>query len=52
MATSNMYFHNNGTPDKSKLDELKTEISTVCGIIICYGHKKHTKTDARFKSYQ
>ncbi|WP_337666578.1 hypothetical protein [Prevotellamassilia timonensis] len=27
-VTSNMYFHNDGTPDKSKLEELKTEVST------------------------
>ncbi len=23
-----MYFHNDGTPDKDKLEELKTEVST------------------------
>ena len=27
-VTSNMYFHNDGTPDKDKLEELKTEVST------------------------
>lgn len=27
-VTSSMYFHIDGTPDKGKLDELKTEIST------------------------
>lgn len=27
-VTSNMYFHNDGTPDKSKLEELKIEVST------------------------
>lgn len=27
-VTSNMYFHNDGTPDKEKLEELKTEVST------------------------
>ena len=27
-VTSNMYFHNDGTPDKDKLEDLKTEVST------------------------